>query len=192
MHDYVFIYILGCVATFTLLLFNTALMWFLRWITKANVVIKNIRKIEPPDETTFFQKVSTFILSNLFEILLSWISVLLQIWLTISTILTTLREVFTETPEDIKTLRYPLKNNPNMPPEIVWAHVNAIQLKATGKQLDVAELADSVNDLRYDYPSFNREYAVKHLKHLDVISADTLKSVLNTLDALDQEPSILS
>ena len=185
LNEYVVIYLFGCVVAFVLLMFNTSLIWFLRWLTKANVVYKNLAKIEPPDETTFKQRTVGYILTILFEIVFSWIGVLLQIWLTITTLLTTLREVLTETPEAIKELRFPLKTSPNMSREAIWAHVMAVQIKTEGIKFLPSELVDSLDAVRGNYSSFDQEYAMKQLAELDVVSADTINATLNNLIAVD-------
>lgn len=187
LNDYVVIYLVGCVVAFGLLMFNTSLIWSLRWITKANVVYKNLAKIEPPDETTFKQKAVAYVFTIVFEVLLSWINVPIQIWVTIISLLTTLREVLTETPEAVKVLRYPLKTSPNMSREAIWAHVMAVQIKTAGIKIFPSELQDSLNDVKENHPSFHPEYAVKQLAELDVVNADTINATLKNLTAVDEE-----
>lgn len=187
LNEYVSIYLLGCFIAFILLMFNTLFLWFLQWLTKANVVENNLKKLEPPNDATFLQKASIYIITLIIELSLSWISVLVQIWLTLTSILKILREVFTETPESIKLLRFPLKTNPNMTREGVWAHLMALQLVAEGRELSCVELVDSLNDIKYYYSTFEREHAVKQLKLLNTFSVETINATLSNLAVQEED-----
>ena len=144
----------------------------LNWFTKANILAKNIKKISIPDNTSQLKRVAGIIGMTFLEILLSWINVLVMIWQIITTIFESLRELFISIPEDIKVLRFPLRNNPYLDRESVWAYVTALDLKSGNRQPDRYSYKESMDLLSEHYPSFNRVSAVRILEGLNVLTPD--------------------
>jgi hypothetical protein len=83
---------------------------------------------------------------------------------------------FTSQPEEIRLLRYPFFNNPNMSREAVWAYTKAIDIKS-GIEWDVDDLHDSLKDLVLVYPTFNSLSAIKVLGDLNVVSLKHTKEL---------------
>ena len=176
-HPYVFIYLLGCVAVVLLSMSNVALFWIVAWITKGNVVRKNLKKLEPEDdEPNFAVKAAGFMAVFVFEVALSWIGVLVALWQMASMLLKTLREAFTSTPEEIKSLRFPLRNNPNLSREAVWAYVHALRIKVGEVAPDERNLLQSIHGVREQHPSFDTATALSQLGGLNVISEAVISS----------------
>lgn len=171
-HPFIFAYLLGSIFVVILILFKVILFWFIDWAIKANVLQKNIRKLMPPDETTFVTKVAKFIGIVVFESLLSWINVAIVLWQIVSGLLRVTRDLLQPAPEAIKNLRFPLRNNPDMPRESVWAYLQALRVKAGEKQPTPEALISSLNEVSELYPTFNRMIALKQLESLGAINPD--------------------
>jgi len=179
-HPYVFIYLLGCVFVVILMIFKVTLFWFIDWITKGDVLKKNLKKLNRDDES-FGSKVITFLPLVAFEVVLSWINVIVATWQIITTLFKVVREALASTPEAIKVLRFPLRNNPNMSREAVWAYLSALNIRVGEKIPGERELLNELNQLRELHPSFDREAALNQLKGLNVLSTDVISSALHRL-----------
>jgi hypothetical protein len=53
-HPFVFAYLLGCALVVLVAMFNMTLFYIVAWITKANVLRKNLKKLEPKEEQQSF------------------------------------------------------------------------------------------------------------------------------------------
>jgi hypothetical protein len=182
-HPYVFIYLLGCALVVILSMFKMLLFWLIAWITKGNIFVKNVKKLDPVDEQGFGQKIAVFIGILTFEAALSWINVLVVICQIAVNLLKILREALASTPEAIKLLRFPLSNNPNMSREAVWAYVQALEIKIGEKIPNEAALLSSLSNVRETHPSFDREAALYQLNGLNVMSGDVISSAKQHLAA---------
>lgn len=174
-HPYIAIYLFGCVLFLLLSLFKVVIFYTIDWITKANILNMNIRKIMPPNEMTVLQNVSKFIGILLFEMLLSWINVVLVLWQIVTTLIRILRDLLTPAPEAIKILRFPLRNNPKMAREAVWAYVIALNVKAGVKRPDEYGLVEAIREISENYPNFNYRDALAHLGSLEAIPTEKIK-----------------
>jgi hypothetical protein len=95
--------------------------------------------------------------------------------------MTVLREVFTSVPQEIKQLRFPLYNNPDMSREAVWACMRALQARAGGNLATASELLGSLQAVIDNYKHFDAGLALKHLKELNVVSAEAIDSAMQRL-----------
>jgi ABC-type multidrug transport system fused ATPase/permease subunit len=186
-HPYLSLYFLGCVLVVILTLLKIILLWAVEWLTKANILNKNLKKLLPPDENTFGKKTTLFVGTLALEAALSWINVVVMLWQIITALLRTVRDVFSSAPEAIKLLRFPLKNNPNMSRESVWAYLLALQMKVGEKEPSESELLLALNDLFGHYPSFDRVAALKQLERLNVMDSDAIAATLGRLSSSDRE-----
>jgi len=186
-HPYLLIYLLGCMLVLILSMLKVAMFWLIGWITKTNVAAKNLKKIAPVDEQTAGSKAATFIGVLAFEAALSWINVVVAIWQIAVTLLKVVREALVSTPEAIKLLRFPLRNNPNMSPETVWAYLQALNIKAGGEPPGQDELRDSLDGVCEAHPSFNRTSALNQLGGLNVMSGDVISSALHHRSSKEEE-----
>ena len=180
-HPYLFFYLVGCILVVVFFLVKITIFWVINWITKGNILNKNLKKLLPPDERNFGEKVALFFGALILEMALSWINVVIVLWQITSTLFRTAREVFSSTPEAIKLLRFPLRNNPNLSRESVWAYMFALQIKIGERQPNESELLMTLNDLFGYYPSFDRMAALKQLEILNVISSDVMFSTVSHL-----------
>lgn len=177
-HPYIFYYLVGCVLVVTLTVIKVVLFFAIDWIIKANIVKKNLQKVLPPDDMGFGVKAAKFIGTIMVEALFSWINVAVVLWQIATTLLRVVRDQLQSTPEGIKLLRWPLRNNPDMPRESVWAYLEALNLKAAEKLPNEAALVSSLNQVAEHYPSFDRITALNQLESLNVISCDVIAAAL--------------
>jgi len=85
-----------------------------------------------------------------------------------------IREKLLSVPEDIKRLRFPLKHNPNMKRESIWAHIIAIEVKSGVMEPDGYTLAERLNEINHYYPTFDYDFALDHLSKLNVIDSKSI------------------
>lgn len=180
-NEYVQIYLIGCVAAFFFYIFRVTLFTALGWVTKANVIRNNLKKIQPPDTTSFSDKMAMYALLILFDVALSWISFAIGAWQTLAFLFNLAREVFSSTPEEIKLLRFPLKNNQNLPREGVWAYAVALNLK-NGTEWNEGHLLNELNNIADDYPTFNKHSAIKTLEGLKVVNSDSIRLLADRVE----------
>jgi hypothetical protein len=174
---YLMIYLLGCLVVLVLLPLKLVLIWVINWITKSNIVIANLKKIGPPETTKeFFVRAGIRLGVLIVEVPLSWINVVVILWQILRLILQSMREILTPVPEVIRALRFPLKNNPEMARESIWAHAVALGVHAGGGQPDVGSLVQSLREVFDNYPTFNTEKALLELEALSVASPAVLAS----------------
>lgn len=169
-HPYVYVYALGCVAVVLFMPIKAFLLWALAWITKGNVFRKNIRKLSRPDTDSVVAKASLLVGEVALEVALSWIALLIGVCQLALVLLRVLREAVSSTPEEIKRLRFPLLNNPMLPPELVWAHTTALRIKAGA--LDCRKVARSLEEIPEQLPSFNSRTALMQLEGLNALPPD--------------------
>ena len=186
-HPYLSIYLIGCALVVFLTLFKVVFFWFIGWITKENILNKNLKKLQYPDEKTFTSKALLFLGVIVLEAALSWVNVLIIIFQIIKILLNVIREALTTMPEAVKTLRFPLRNNPNMSREAVWAYLSALQIQVGEKQPNESDLLYSLDEVADYYPSFNKQIALNQLKDLNIISNGIILSTLNELSTLGVE-----
>ena len=180
-HPFIFGYLLGSLLVVILILFKITLFWLIDWIIKANILQKNISKLMPPDEKTFWAKAGVFIGVLIFEALLSWINVAVVLWQIATGILRVARDLLQPAPEVIKVLRFPLRNNPDMPRESVWAYLQALSVKAGEKQPTQEAIISSLNEIAEMYPTFNCITALKQLESLGAVSPDVTSASLEAM-----------
>jgi hypothetical protein len=177
-HPVVLGYLLGSALVVVLTLLKIVLFYTIDWIIKANILQKNMRKLLPPEEMTFGVKAVKFFGVIFIEALLSWVNVVVILWQVLSSIVRVARDQLQPAPEAIRLLRFPLRNNPDMPRETVWAYIQALGVKG-GNQLPTKEsLVASLNEIATYHPSFDRVVALKHLQNLDAVSTEIALATL--------------
>jgi hypothetical protein len=180
---WVIAYLAGCVVAFACFSVNASLLFILSWMTKANVLKKNLKKLQPDEESTFINRILAGVGVILLETAFSWIAVLFALWTFFKTIFDTLREIFSSTPEAVQKLRFPLKNNPNMSREAVWAHY--VSLAAVNGEIptDASTLVTELDALASANPALDRHAALMQLKALHVVDADVVAAAIERVDA---------
>jgi hypothetical protein len=192
-HPYLAIYLLGCGLVPVLAVTYLLLGWILSWITKANVVAKNLRKLQPPlNKAPFWARAGKFLATWVAEVALSWISVAMQAWRFVSVLLRTTREILSSEPETVRRLRYPLKTNPDLPVESVWAYLYALNIRVGSPPPDEATLTEHLAEASTLGPAFDRVVALRQLEALDVVKPSIISAVLargnaRADDVLDQD-----
>jgi hypothetical protein len=167
------LYLVGCALTFLLIIFRTVFLLAIGWLLKENIYRSNLKKICPPDEKTFKDKALGYIFLLGFESLLSWINVPVLIWNIFKDLVTAARNLLSSHPEDFKRLTFPLRNNPEMTREAVWAYGSALEAKV-GVQLTEEKIFSSLNELQDFYPSFNRFTALQQFGGLNIVDQEML------------------
>jgi len=180
-HPYLFIYLLGCVFVVVVLIFQFILFMFLSWITKENILDKNFKKIQPPDEDSFGIKAFKYFVSSIGQVAFSWIGVIDSVFHIIMKLFQLIRELFVSTPEEIKLLRFPLINNPKLSREAVWAHLTAVNVKIGADSVNAPNIVSHLNELCDYYPSTDKNEALAHLKRLNVIDESIITAALDNL-----------
>jgi hypothetical protein len=183
--DYTFwlgVYVAGCVLTASLILIKLAIVWCINWISKFNVFHKNVKKLQRPEPPNRVAEWGVFIAVLLFEAALSWINVPIVIWQILSIIAKSLRESFTAVPEKIKELRFPLKNNPELDRESVWAYVVSLKVSFGEIIPTDASLVSDLNEIRANCPSLNSRLALSHLKRIGVVEPDVVARAISRVE----------
>jgi hypothetical protein len=185
---YFYIYLAGCICYALLIPIKMIILYFLSWITKDNILIKNIKKINPPDQKHAFK--DRLIVYGIFigvDVTLSWINVAIVLWLIAVELFSVLRHLLTSVPDEIKLLRFPLKNNPHMPRESVWSHMTALNVKLGAPVPMTSTLIQDLNVVRGYHQSFDRISALKQLDSLRIINSETISSALKELQPSDEQ-----
>lgn len=146
--------------------------WIVNWFTKANILIKNHRKITYYSPKPIPIIIFNFIGGYLLIFILSWVEVLFKLYYIFKLILDTIRYFINPLPEFLKNLYFPLKNNPNLECEEVWAHVIAIaiaggvRVRVDGYLGCINDIQGAINDILKIYPAFNVYSALLQLQSL--------------------------
>jgi hypothetical protein len=187
-HPYLAWYLVGCVFVIALTLAKLTLWWALTWATKGNVLAANLRKLHAPAaKVGWVTATMKFVRTVVFEAVLSWINVVAILWQMAMMLLRTTREALTPVPESIKELRFPLRCNPDLPTESVWAHMVALSIKGEGLTADEEQLTTSLDDVTAERPRFDRIAALRCLEMLQAVKPAVLSAVIdqNTKSAKD-------
>lgn len=176
-HPYVSIYLVGCVFAFCLYFVVIAENYIIDWVFKGNVFKKNLNKIKDPAEQSFKFEAGMFAFYLVIGTISSWLGVLSHLWQIFWKPLAVMRDLFLSVPEEIKLLRFPLMNNPNLSREAVWAYLYAYNIK-TGAIPDARLMAWELEEIGDYYPSFNNEVALKTLGSLCEVDQETISNVL--------------
>ena len=187
LQPYLSIYLLGCILVIILTLVKLIIFTIIDWFTKANILTKNLKKIAVRDKRPAHRRVLESIGWFILEILLSWINVFVITWQVIIGVLRILRETFNSVPEEIKILRFPLRNNPYLDMEAVWAHMVALDVKFDGKQPDRYYYEDIMNELKINHPTFNFAAAIYKLKSLNVLSPESISMLSVIAEGIAKE-----
>jgi hypothetical protein len=175
-HPILLIYLLGsaaaCVASVVITLEAYAVSWFF----KGNILRKNLEKIQSPSEHALLLKLGGFAVVILINAVMSWIAVLICIFQFFMVPLSALRDAISSTPEDIKQLRFPLHNNPNLSRESVWAYLQALKAKV-GQGDSAAAMEYELLQIEGYYPHFHKQGAFNALKSLNVVHPDLLEDL---------------
>lgn len=177
-----FIYLLGSVLVILLILAKLIIFYVFNWITKANILDKNLKKLQKEDKKEWYLNLLIFLGKVLFEASLSWMNVVFVLWQILAEIFKGLRDSLSPTPEEIKKLRFPLRNNPALSKEAVWAYSVALGLK-TGEALPNENvIIGTIDEVLENRPDFNYRYALNQLDNLKVLSSETIASIKNHFD----------
>lgn len=183
-HPYLSGYLLGCVIAFFLGLVVAVESYILSWLFKGNILQKNLNKIKDPATYGFKANFGLFTFGLFTSVLMSWLGVLQYLWTIFWVPIRMLRELLSSTPEEIKALRFPLMNNPELSREAVYAYAYALGVKA-GAIPSPWQIAQELKYIEGFYPSFNPKRALETLKSLGVIEQETISEALAELDSIE-------
>lgn len=172
-HPYLLIYLVGCAVAFCLSLVVVAEAYVIGWVFKGNIMRKNLKKIQDPESTNFKIDAAVFVFGLVTGTLMSWLGVVQYLWRILWMPLSALREVFSSVPEEIKLLQFPLKNNPNLSREAVFAYAYALGVRA-GTSPNAWQMAQELQEIEGYYPSFNSEVALNTLSSLGVVTPEVI------------------
>ncbi len=175
------IYLVGCLLAVPMMLLNTVIIWFLNWLTKTNILIRNLKKLAPPDETSLSIKTLKIVGIYVFETALSWVSVAAGLFQLARVLLSTVREALTSIPEAIRTLRFPLRNNPELSRESVWAHAFGLRVLAGDPPGSASEILSSLAEIGEHHRTFDGSLALRQLKALHVVEPEMITEALASL-----------
>lgn len=159
---------------------------FFLWITKESVLNKNLLKLQANESISFIQKHMPTVALLLMDVALSWIVVPILIWKIIALPLELLRKALTSTPNDIKALRYPLWNNPELTSEAVWAHITAHDAKTRGELINEYALHILVTAQHEIDPFFDQIKALEILDSLNICNICNKGVISNVIDQLKE------
>jgi hypothetical protein len=180
------VYLLGCFAAIVVMLANTAVFYSVGWLRKSNIVARNLKKIFPPDRTPFATKLAKGAAFVALEIALSWIAVAAGAWKLLRFVLETMREVLSPPPEAVRKIAYPLKCNPDMSREAVWAHTLSIGA-LTGDSLAQPEgICEALSEVSAVYDDFDKELALRLLRGLNVVAPDVIDESVRKFEETEE------
>lgn len=185
-----FVYLFGCFIAFLIQITTRTIINFIYFITKENILIKNIKKISEPDNRTKVKKFGEWALAFLLSVLASWINVIGASIHFIVFIFRFIREIIQTTPQTIKELRWPLRNNPDLSREHVWAYLVALSVKGGSTELNADLIIKEIFNITNYYEDFEKKRAVKILSTLIVINENILNEVENRINNIDSLDSI--
>jgi hypothetical protein len=172
-HPLLAIYLLGGCVVLILALFKMALFAAISWVIRHDVLNKNIKKILPPEERPFRTRLLMASGVLAFEMLLSWINVAVILWQMGIQLLGLFRDQLQPAPEAIKELRFPLRNNPDMSREAVWAYTTALGARAGHGEPTVDGLLQSLQAVAECYTDFSPSSAIYQLEGLRAVREET-------------------
>jgi hypothetical protein len=172
-HPLLAIYLLGGCVVLMLALFKMALFASINWAIRHDVLNKNIKKILPPEERPFRTRLLMASGVLAFEMLLSWINVAVILWQMGIQLLGLFRDQLQPAPEAIKELRFPLRNNPDMSRETVWAYTTALAARAGHGEPTVDGLLQSLQAVAECYTDFSPSSAIYQLEGLRAVRDET-------------------
>ena len=92
------------------------------------------------------------------------------------------RNLFSDTPPELKKILYPLKNNPNLNREAIWAHSKAFSMYFDGITFDGAALEKDLNEKAHLFAEFDRYHALGQLQTL-IGSTDNIRKAFEIIEA---------
>lgn len=179
-HPYLLGYLVGSGVAVFLGLFVILEFQILSWIVKGNVCRGNLNKIQDPETQGFKASAKLFLVNSLEAAVMSWLAVLQYLWRAFWMPISVVREALSSVPEEIKSLRYPLYNNPDLSRESVWAYACALKIK-TGATVNAIHMKWGLEEIEGYYPSFDSEAALATLQSLVAIDEQTLIEVISRI-----------
>lgn len=180
-HPLLLFFLVGAFLIVSLILVKVILYTSVDCVIKASILRRNLEKIVcPPEHIVSNKKALLFLGPLLHKAALSWIKVII-LWKIPTTLFRVVRDVVTPTPEEIKLLRFPLRNNPEMSRESVWAYVQALQVKVGQNPPDESTLLASLKELSRHYANFDSQMALKQLERLKIINPEVMIESQNRL-----------
>lgn len=186
MGDFLTGYLVGCAAAFFLGIFVVLEGYIVSWVFKGNVLRSNLSKIQDPSGQGFKVNAILLAVGLLSGVVMSWLGVLQYLWRAFALPLTAIRDALSSVPEQVKSLRYPLLNNPDLSRESVWAYVCALGV-STGTRTDPVQMKWNIEEVEGYYPSFKSETALEMLRSLGVVEEQTVLEAIALVRAAKED-----
>ena len=178
-HPYLLFYLVGCALVVVLSLVRITLHYSVIWITKTNVLERNLRKLKPDAVRHPWVGLAKSLGIFVVEIPLSWLNVAVISWKIVAMLLSLARDALSPVPQAVRQLRFPLKNNPDLLVESVWAYLYALGIRAGNVPPDEPGLAEAINEVFLNLPDFDRAAALRQLEALDVVKPSVIAAVVS-------------
>jgi hypothetical protein len=182
-HPYLALYLAGSALSLALMLASLMLFGMIAWFTKENILTANLKKLLPPDKTSMGMKIGKTATTVAFAAALSWINAAVLLWQIPTRLLRFIRDFLSPTPESVKELRFPLRNNPHLSAESVWAHTFALGILTGDHAPNKTQLLSSLDEISTCRPTLDPTTALRQLERLNVVKPDVLSASLASIAA---------
>lgn len=175
------IYIVGCFYSALLAFGSLLLDVIIHWVAGSGYFWANLKKIGlyRGINDAFAPQPVSWRLRALWisiEVGLSWVALPFSCWAILATAVKVVRSIFRPDPPRIVEIRLPLRSNPSLSAEAVWARVFAIAILAMGDFPKEAEVLKEI-ELQKERVSLDPTLAVDHLIHLNVLPEATASAL---------------
>lgn len=185
-HPILFAYLMGCLFAFFLHFVVIAETYLVTWFFKGNILRRNLKKIQDPEGQGFKVEAGIFAINLTIVTVSSWLAVLQFTFQIVWIPMKVLREAFASVPEEIKSIRFPLLNNPDLSREAVWAYLYALNTKG-GVTPNSWEINNDLYGVGAYYPSFNKQSALEILGSLKVVDQEILSNAASIIEEKKRE-----
>jgi hypothetical protein len=182
-----YIYLSGSILTVCLVLFNLALGWTFRQLSGEGWYWYNTEKIGLYRHSTLgtvtTEKPSLVLaLSLIFiEAVSSWIGLLCGVWKLCHLLLAAMRTFFSKQPEELIRVRFPLRANPDLEPEAVWAHLFSLSILMSAGLFSCEETLSDLAMTKERVGRFDEIKAISYLENIGIAKKQLIDEVRQLL-----------
>jgi hypothetical protein len=198
-----FYYVVGCAVALCLQVARWMFFTTIEWLMKVNIHRANLKKLEPAvppvvpiEGAEPFRLLEVFERTGMidlgpkasseddtfgFKLVLSWIGAVLVSVVFLLEALELVRRLISRTPDAVVNLRYPLRNNPLLLREAVWAHSFALAIPFGDCVQDPLFILFLLNEVRRNHSEFDRRLALEILGDLRVARESVVSRALDSL-----------
>lgn len=185
-HPILSVYLTGCLFAFFLFFVVIVETYLVTWFFKGNILRRNLNKVQDPAGQGFKVEAVKFAIGLTIATISSWLAVLQFTFQIVWIPIKVLREALASVPEEIKSIRFPLLNNPDLSREAVWAYLYALNTKG-GVTPNAWEINNDLYGVGAYYPSFNKQSALEILGSLKVVDQEILSNAASIIEEKKRE-----